>query len=201
MIAKMGEKNAHHFAHKGKICQPQSDPDNYLHRVAQEKIIAGFQNAQNTAAKYLLGIRCANCPKIVAVNIATIGARIDRELVVIKGTRSDIVLEDAHGKQTIIEIINTHDLEEETQSQYAASGIPIFKRNVSWETIGELDEQVIADAVINVEEICDDCRERQLEAEARRRRELELLERRKKVIDAAVRKLSRKRSSTPLFRA
>ena len=199
MIAKMGEKNAYHFAHKGKVCQPQPDPDNYLHRVAQDKILAGFRDAQDTSDKYLLGVQCAKCAKVVAVNVAASSARIDKERVVVEGTRSDIVVEDAHGKQTIIEIINTHDLEKGTQSRYVSSGIPIFKRNVSWETIGELDKQVIADEVLNVDEVCADCRQRQSKAEERQRLEREALERRKKVIDAALKKLDRKPSSTPSF--
>ena len=201
MILRKGNIRVHHFAHKGKSCLPQSDPNNYLHQVAQDKIIVGFRNAQNTSNKYYLGVNCVNCQKIAATNIATDGARVDKERVVVEGTRSDIVVEVSSDKKIIIEIINTHDLESETRSRYIASGIPVFKRKVSWGTIQELDKRVIADDVLNGKEmkICAECRQRQSRAEAKQRQEQEVLERRKKVIDAALSKMVRKHCSTPSF--
>lgn len=163
MIARRGRKNAHHYAHIGKACIPTQDPDNFLHRLAVDKIVNGFTRSQLTGEKYLLSLFCIDCRRPSTRNIAKEGAIIEKEYSVVKGTRSDLVLIDTNAKQIIIEIVNTHDLESETYSLYKLSGIPVFKCKVTWDNVGNLDSELIADETLNREDSqnrCPPCRTR-----------------------------------------
>ncbi len=200
MIAKRGKRNRWHFAHKGIICTPKPDPDNFLHRLAQEKIVAGFHSAQQDSTEYRLGCRCA-CGQIVSRNIALARATIGLERTVVEGTRSDIVATMADGKSLIIEVVNTHPPDEVTEARYKASKLPVFIRHVNWDSIDDLDTEVLANRMMNPSSVeCSACKKRRRQEQEERRRARETFDRGKKVIDASLRHMERRRSSTPWFK-
>ena len=63
----------------------------------------------------------AVCENTFKENVAHLGATIHQEKTVVSGTRSDIVLELLGHEPFIIEVVNTHDLEEETRRLYMDS--------------------------------------------------------------------------------
>ena len=158
MVAKRGRVRTHHFAHKGEICQPRQDPDNFLHKLAQDKVVGGFVECQSVAREYRLGIRCTNCEIPITRNIAEHGAKIAKERSIVDGSISDIVLTTPKGQRIIIEIVNTHDLEDQTRRRYEQSGIQVFKRFVTWENVDELDRMIVADETLNRGETKNTCR-------------------------------------------
>ena len=59
MIAKRGSKRRWHYAHKAQdVCEPRPDPDNALHRYAQDIIINSFQRHQKDGGDYPFGVAC-----------------------------------------------------------------------------------------------------------------------------------------------
>ena len=60
----------------------------------------------------------------------------------IEGTRSDLVLYDPNPK-LIIEIVVSHDLDEQTYTKYQESRLPVIKVAPHWENLGELRSECI----------------------------------------------------------
>ena len=60
------------------------------------------------------------------------------ERVAIPGTRSDVVLEHGDGRLVIVEVVVTHDLEEETARAYRHAGVPFVRLWPSWESAKRL---------------------------------------------------------------
>ena len=226
MIARRGRIRRWHYAHKANVeCVPKPDPDNALHRYAQDIIVEGFNEKLRSGEAYDIVYGCtgyrdyffdpefpfgesARCGNTFRENIAQPGAVIHKERSVIPNTRSDVVVELPGQKPFIIEVVNTHDLEEDTRQRYEESGCRVVVRKVTWENLDELTGECRADDTVNVAGWkCDDCREvgrarRRQEVEEREREQqrLNALERRKKVVDAALAKLVRRLSSNPRFR-
>ena len=226
MIAKRGQIRRWHFAHKAKVeCVPKPDPDNMLHRLAQDLLVESFNERLQKGAPYEIVYNCVGhrgkqleaefypgavemCENTFKENMAQLGAAIHREKVVKSGTRSDIVLELPGSEPFIIEVVNTHDLEEETRRLYQQSGYRVAIRKVTWEDVEELANECRVDGSLNIADWkCADCSEwdiaqQRREAEEREREEqrVEMLNRRKKIIDAAAAGLVRKGQPKPAFR-
>ena len=222
MIARRGKRNRWHFSHKATICTPRADPDNFLHRLAQDKIIEGFLRAKESGSEYLLGVLCATiskmyavgedgseykglpyeCNEVVTTDIALPTASISRERSIVSNTRSDIVVEMGEGQlPIIIEVVNTHPIDAETKGHYQSAELPVYVRDLSWETIDELDTKVIATDSLNVSAVrCASCDEKRRQEEEELAKRKETLNRRIRVIDAALRKLVRRRCPKPMFR-
>ena len=210
MVARRGKVNRWHYAHKASYeCVPKADPDNALHRFAQDIIVESFNERQRYGGDYDVRLPCgtSSCDKSATFNVAYPGASIRKEIMVVGGTRSDLVVDVPGLDPIIIEVVNTHYLEEETRQRYRESGCRVVVRRVSWDDLGELAGECRADETINVIRWrCAACRERRKE---RRRQAIEerrcaeqraaTLERRKKVIDSVVGSLKRKQRPRPAF--
>lgn len=226
MIARRGRVRRWHYAHKAYVeCVPKPDPDNALHNYAQDIIVEGFNDKLRNCEPYYVVYGCtghhdysfdldvplgesARCKNTFRENIALSGADIYREMSVIPNTRSDIVIELPGQKPFIIEVVNTHDLEDDTRRRYDESGCRVVVRKVTWENLDELTGECRADDTVNVAGWkCDDCKEvararsrQESEEREREKRRVKSLERRKKVVDAALAKMVRRRSPKPKFR-
>ena len=226
MIAKRGRVRRWHYAHKANVeCVPKPDPDNALHRYAQDIIVEGFNERLRNGEPYDVVYDCKGhrdyffdpevpfseseqCKNTFRENIALPGAVIYKEKSVIPNTRSDVVVELPGQNPFLIEVVNTHDLEEETRRRYEESDCRVVVRKVTWENLEELAGECTADDTVNVAEWkCDDCTEkdqarRKWEAEerAREKQRRDTLKRRMKVVDAALAKLVRGRSPKPRFK-
>ena len=181
MIAKRGSKRRWHYAHKAQVvCEPRPDPDNALHRYAQDIIIDSFQRYQKDGADYPFGVVCkgtdyfydgsldaqecvggiepriyeyerlSSCDEIVVKNVALPGAAIYKEKELVPNTRSDLVIETSGGRFIIVEIVNTHPPEEQTRELYRESGHPVLIKKVSWDTLDDLHAKFVADKTINI---------------------------------------------------
>ena len=51
--------------------------------------------------------------------------QLKAETSIVEGTRSDLVFSHDDGRQYIIEVVNTHPMEPETETAYRRSGIPV----------------------------------------------------------------------------
>lgn len=181
MIAKRGAKRHWHYAHKAEVvCEPRPDPDNALHRYAQDIIINSFQRYQKNGSDYPFGVACkgadyfydgsldtqgcvggiepriyeygrrSSCDEIVVKNVALPGAAIYKEKELVPDTRSDLVIETSGGSFIIVEIVNTHPPEEQTRELYKESGHPVLIKKVSWDSLDDLQAKFVADKTINI---------------------------------------------------
>ena len=179
MVPVMGQKVAWHFRHT-----PESGPcstEETLHKMAQALTVMHFQEAQKNGREYRLLQICTRCRgyKLV-INLAGPNARITTEDArIVPGTRADIVVRDG-AQAWILEIIDTHPMEEKTIDLVEQSGFPLFTKNIHYpDDLRDLGQGFRADPDgINIEADCQACLEydrqkeiRRQEDEARRQRE------------------------------
>ena len=129
---------------------PCTDPDTALHKVAQALIIQSIDSARNNHAEYRLGYPCPSCGEEVSYNIAPTVTHVEPEESVVEGTRSDIVLYRDGRNAIIVEVVVTHDLEQDTRHRYIESGLPVFLIQPAWDNLDELKLSVIADTTLNL---------------------------------------------------
>ncbi len=205
MIAKRGQVRRWHYAHKANVaCVPKPDPDNALHQYAQDIIIESFRQHQSDGAEYRMGTRCSgfmsdSCSQIIDENIALPGAVMEKEVSIIPNTRSDVVLTKPDGIRVIIEVVNTHPVDPNTRKLYECSSIQVFVKNLTWENLNELHTAYIADTGLNIASLCIRCNKQRRDREVREAERMEILKRRKRIVDAVIKKMSRVRQSTPKF--
>ena len=130
MITKMGDVNAHHFAHKTNA---SCNPDNALHETAKISIIEKFKEYSKAKKDWIIDVPCFVCGEATKYNLTDGSAEIKQELTVIEHTRSDIaVLKSDMSVHTILEVAVTHDLEDITRRLYVESKIPVIVIAPSW---------------------------------------------------------------------
>ena len=167
MVARQGAKRQWHFAHKPPF-ERCADPDKALHDSATAMIIRGFRDALERQSEYRLGCPCEGCGRTVSRNVAVPGASMEAEKSIVAGTRSDLVVGQADKGPVVIEIVVTHDLEPEALEAYRESGIPVLKVRPSWDTLFQLESEVITADTVNVPPVrCSECKN----AEQRHRHE------------------------------
>ncbi len=151
LIAKQGRIRQWHYAHKANvICTPKPDPDNALHRYAQEIIVDAFNRCKADGTEYILGMKCsgfqtATCDECFAINIALPETEIRKEVSVVPHTRSDLALFKFNDSTVILEVVNTHPIDPDTKERYLQSKIPVYIRTLTWDTLHELSSEFIAD--------------------------------------------------------
>ena len=215
MIPKRGNIRQWHFAHKADVkCTSKPDPDNALHRYAQDIILDGFNCSKEGGVEYLLGVKCTGfhtdiCDGQLAYNVALPDSRMAKEVSVIQHTRSDLVLFKTNNSKLILEVVNTHSLDADTKERYLQSKIPVFIRTLTWDNLPELSTKFISDEALNIESkpLCVQCLQRKESFDAERKRELAKEEKRKEkrryrkqIIDRAIKRLVRTRCREPQFR-
>ena len=159
MVIKQGRIKRWHFAHKAGFVQ--CEKDNTLHEAAKAFICQSFRCAVATGAEYHVGYPCERCKTPISVNVASEGASIASERIVVKGTRSDVAVFQPDGSlRVIIEIVVTHDLESDTKQRYEAADCPVVTVEPSWDTLLDLRQAAVGSRILNVENehrYCGDC--------------------------------------------
>ena len=159
MVARKGTQRAWHFAHKPPISEC-ANPDRALHETAKAMILQGFGDAVAQRGEYLAGFCCEVCRREATWNIARPGSAIGAERSMVKGTRSDVVIDRAEKAPLIVEIVVTHEVDEATRLRYEQSGLPVLVIHPQWETITQLARTLVADDVINIAPTrCSDCQQ------------------------------------------
>ena len=190
-----------HFRHtKFSTC----DPDSALHATAIEIIRNAQRKALSQREPYLLTRPCnsawveeydlKHCPKnATEINLAD-GWQSKSEKSIVEGTRSDLIFSHDDGRQVIIEVVNTHSMEPETETAYRKSGIPIAVVRVEWDTVSDLWQGIHAEESRNfTNNECDECESERLKAEA-------TFARRCKIVDRELVKIRRQSSADAKFR-
>ncbi len=173
MVIRRGRIRRPHFAHKAGFVQ--CEKDNTLHEAAKAFICQGFRHAVTTGAEYQVGYPCEGCETPISVNVASEGAKIASEKTVVKGTRSDLVVFQPDGSpRVIIEIVVTHDLEDDTKQRYEETNYPVVTVEPSWDTLRDLLQAAIGSRILNVKtdehRYCSDCRDKRKQWESQVRR-------------------------------
>ena len=190
-----------HFRHaKSLVC----DPDLLLHSTAIEIIRNAHNSAQSKNLPYLLTRNCKvawiedydqrSCPNnATEINLAH-GWQSKTEKSIVEGTRSDLIFSHDNGRQIIIEVVNTHSMEPETETAYRKSGIPVAVVRVKWETVNRLWEGINTIESRNfASDGCAGCESERLKAE-------DDFKRRCTIVDRQLVKMKRQRLSRTKFR-
>ena len=191
-----------HFRHTAP--ELQCDPDSALHTYAIKMIQQAHADAQEAGSEYTLsrlcngeapqyswGTKCAGYA--TKVNLAK-GWECVAERSIVPHTISDLVFSHSDGQQIVVEIVNTHEMEPETETAYRSAGVPVAIKNVGWDTVERLLTGLLANDSRNFDsDICNECSKRSTEVKER-------LERRKRYVDNVLSRMTRRPTRSPLFR-
>lgn len=157
MIGRQGTLTQWHFAHKGDL-ERTCSPETALHRLGKAFIMQGFESAVAEKRPFNLRWPCPRCGVVSTQDCTRWCSRIEPEGVATAGVRSDLVL---HGPTPCaVEVVVTHDLEEQTAVLYAAAKIPVFIVRPSWDSVGALREEIVAESLrFAADPNCIGCRE------------------------------------------
>ena len=98
------------------------------------------------------------------------------------------------GRKIAVEVVNTHEMESETEAAYASAGIPVATIPVEWATLERLCTGLSVNDSRNFNrDICNECDEKRLEAEKR-------LDQRKRYVNNVLSGMTRRQRAEPLFR-
>ncbi len=122
-IDRPGRLVAKHFAHKAE--NPACTYESILHADAKKIITESIA----AAPEYWLGITCAACGhSLHRRNIAGSKATSEQRIA---GNKADVLVRTPEGKPVAIEVVVSHDLEEETRRRYEALGIPVLRARIA----------------------------------------------------------------------
>ena len=82
------------------------------------------------------------------------------ETSIVPHTRTDPAFTHPDG-QIAVEVVNTHDMEPETEAAYKRAGVPVAIVRVEWETIGGLLDLAIRSSRNFGSDMCDECEHKQ----------------------------------------
>ena len=186
-----------HFRHTDP--EVRCDPDAALHTYAIKMIQQTHNVAQERGIQYMLTRPCREGGYRHCQNFATEidlaeGWECADEESIVPHTRTDLAFTHSDGRQIAVEIVNTHEMEPETESAYRSAGVPVAIVRVEWETIRDLLNGLDIHSSRNFDkDVCDECGQRQKESADR-------LDRRRRTVDIVLSRMDRRRSSKPLFR-
>lgn len=123
MVARRGQKNQPHFAHKVEIttCSPETT----LHLLAKETIKRGIEDALREGRAYEFKWYCLVCHDWNVGNLATTRRRILLEEG-LDGIRPDLLAVSKSNKPLVaIEVVVTHAPEEQTLDIYSKLKLPV----------------------------------------------------------------------------
>ena len=186
-----------HFRHTDpKI---HCDPDAALHTYAIKMTQQAHADAQKCEVEYKFTRLCRECEYRHCLNYATeidlsAGWECAVEKSIVPHTRTDLAFTHPDGRQIAVEVVNTHEMEPETEAAYRSAGVPVAIVRVEWETVGDLLRGLDIRSSRNFEkDLCEQCERRQRQA-------TDQLDRRKRAVDIVLTRMNRQRSSKPLFR-
>ena len=166
MVPHQGPQRQWHFHHR---VQNRCDPDRALHRAAVVAVTEGIDSAIRTGRPYLLKRSCLRCGQLIEQDIATPGAAVEAEKMLLRRddidlkrrTLPDVAVYAAEGTTTVVEVVVTHDLEDKTREAYEQAAIPVYRVYPDWQTLPEFQHAVSARDALNMPSPwCTDCRQR-----------------------------------------
>ena len=170
MVPHQGPQRQWHFHHR---VQNRCDPDRALHRAAVVAVTEGIDSAIRTGRPYLLKRSCLRCGQLIEQDIATPGATVEAEKMLLRRddidlkrrTLPDVAFYAADGTTTVVKVVVTHDLEDKTREAYEQAAIPVYRVYPDWQTLPELQHAFSARDALNMPSPwCTDCRQRAQQA-------------------------------------
>lgn len=128
MIPKLGSVNAHHFAHRAA---GKCDPNKALHETAKAHVERLFLNARSRGELLDIQHACPECGTTPHTDMAA-GDSLEFEKSVVPGTRSDIVVFRGGRPHMIVEVVVTHDIDDNTRTAYEMSDILVVRVRPLW---------------------------------------------------------------------
>lgn len=127
LIAKKGDRNAHHFAHRG---QHNCNAETILHLLAKQILKHRIEMAIATQEPLPLRWVCSRCQSEHQGNLVK-RARTVRIETQLHGKVPDLTLIDQSGEACgVIEVVVTHSIEPQTRAVYLTRRIPIVEFHV-----------------------------------------------------------------------
>jgi len=131
MVAR-GQERAWHFAHEAPATEC-ADPDRALHETAKVLIAQGLTDAVSAGAEYRVGFACQGCQTPLSWNIALPGTRAALERSVVGLTRSDVLIDRPQKQPLIVEVVVSHDLEDDTKRRCSETrGSALRTLEIGW---------------------------------------------------------------------
>lgn len=197
MVIRRGSIRRPHFAHKAGFVQCEKDKT--LHEAAKAFICLGFHRAIAKGGEYRVGYPCKRCKTPISHNVASGEASIASEKMVVKGTRSDLVVfRPDRSPRVIIEIVVTHDLESDTKQRYEEANYPVVTVEPSWDTLPDLCQSAIGSRILNVKgdnRYCSACRGPLLQFQQIQQRAAQEKRGPAKIIQSPLRKVAQKQET------
>ena len=147
-----------------------------LHSAAQRRIVRGIKKAIASRSSYYLWGPCAQDGKDINArhwalfyDLTNYGNLSEYTMVemeaggLIPNRRPDIVVTSPHGNKTIIEVVVSHDLDDDGVMDYRAAGIPTFLVTLNSRMSIDFsvqEGQAFATRVLNATHLCTSCQER-----------------------------------------
>ena len=165
MDPHQGPQRQWHFHHRARN---RCDPDRALHMAGVAAITEGIDSAIRAGRPYLLKRGCLRCGQLIEQNIATPGAAIKAEKMLLqrddielkRRTLPDVAVYAADGTTTVVEVVVWHDLEDKTREVYEQAAIPVYRVYPDWQSLPELQHAVFARDALNMSSPwCMDCRQ------------------------------------------
>ena len=163
-------------ARQCKTCIRRREGVLSLHAAAQRRIVRGIKRAIASHSSYYLWGPCAQDGKNINTrhwalfyDLTNYGSLSEYTTVemesgrLIPNRRPDIVVTSPHGNKIIIEVVVSHDLDDDGVRDYRAAGIPTFlvtlNRRKSLD-FSVQEGQAFATRVLNATHLCTLCQER-----------------------------------------
>ena len=157
VVARQGAKKAWHFAHY--VATSDCEPDDALHRAAQEVIRVALTRAEQQRERYEVWLQCADCPESRAFDLVVPSLSVQTEHSFVPRVRSDLAVLRPEQVPLAIEVVVTHDLEPDTESRYLSADVPVFVVRPTWDTLRNLERGITPSRTVGVQRVrCDKCR-------------------------------------------
>jgi predicted RNA-binding Zn-ribbon protein involved in translation (DUF1610 family) len=128
LVAKLGEHRARHFAHPAGKPNTRCSADTVLHETAKSLLKARIEDALCGGKRFDLVHRCPHCRlKTYADIVRNVSSVNTEHRLASNSARADIALLNESGEIVrIVEVVNTHNLEPETEAVYRQLQLPVW---------------------------------------------------------------------------
>lgn len=126
LVARLGARRAHHFAHRPGSACPLTRPETALHLNAKERLLFLCGEAFAGRLGVRLGARCPSCRRETPLELATVGDGAAAEATV-GALRADVLVTRGGAPALAFEVKVTHALDPAKETALAALGVPALE--------------------------------------------------------------------------
>lgn len=144
-----------HFKHKADTdclgyCTPH-ETESYIHKTAKERIYNILHSCLENGQPFSVSWKCSTCNQLFGGNLLC-GASDVRMENIVGSARSDVALLDDKGEEIVaIEVVYTHDVEQNTLSLYEQKNITLVRLNFrSVEDLNDIEQKLHNPDSVNI---------------------------------------------------